>query len=271
MDNINEIRFIHGSRFHNACAMNDIEDLNNLLINYPNIINYNMRNNEGLTGFMLACKKNNYEILKILLNDTNIDIYAEVNTNIYDEINGYNCFHIACKYGSIDCIKILINSNKFDINKTVKNINGFTIACLNNQFKLVEELSTVNNLILQGPVISLSSLHSMIIHNRYAMVKKLLSLPNIDPFLKDEYNKSPSELIEYMTDEINKLFVNLNKIKQSKLKNSELECLICYDKIIKGTILYCHDKHVFCDNCLDTWKKSNYNINNSCPVCRAII
>ena len=52
----------------------------NLLLN--NNIKLNYKNNNGDTPFILACKKNNTEVIKYLLNIPNIDIKAKNNLNL---------------------------------------------------------------------------------------------------------------------------------------------------------------------------------------------
>lgn len=261
MYDINTIRFVYGNEFHNICAMNEIDELIEIIKN-P-ILDFNMKNKKGYTGIMLACKKNNYKILEILINNPNI------NLNITND--DYNCFHIACLYGSIECVKILINSNKFDVNKTAKNMNCFTIACLRNNFDLIDELYKIDNIILQGPIVSLSSLHYMVSKNNFEMVKKLLSLPKINKNLRDEYNRTPIDLVkldDQTSMKIYRLFQNLNKIFNFKIiKDSDVDCIICYEKIKNGYILNCDDRHVFCNTCIIEW----LDHNNTCPLCRKIV
>jgi ankyrin repeat protein len=258
MTDIHKFRFVHGNEFHNACAMNDLNSVNNIICN-P-YLNINMKNEEGYTAVMLTCKYNMYKILKLLININNIDF------NICDN-EGYNCFHIACKYGSVECAKMLINNNKVDINHTVNSINGFTIACINNRYDLVKELAKIANLILQGPHIQYSSLHRMIKRDNYEMVKILLNITRIDPYLKDENNMTPYELIT-TNNKIKILFDNLKKIPNMKeIFNSTHECTICYDPIIHGYSLNCDERHVYCKNCISNWMECN----NTCPMCRKFI
>lgn len=51
------------------------------------------------------------------------------------------------------------------------------------------------------------------------------------------------------------------------------ECLICYEEVKDENIIKtCNDKHIFCINCLDNWKKQfNNNEKVLCPLCRSVI
>ena len=163
------------ARFYLACVRNNIEIVK-LLINNLNI-NINCVNKYGLTAFHYACIHNSIEIIKLLLNN------SQLNLNIYDK-NGYTAFHYACSNGNIEIIKLLINEPRLNIN--IYNKNGKKTA-----------------------------LH---------LVRKS-NLDSIPLFLSSnrQFNLDGINFLNFIENKNNAFIENLNKIKKDKIsKNQKL-------------------------------------------------
>ena len=85
-----------------------------LLMNHSERVELNARDCFGLTAFMLACKKGNTDIVKLLLDRSDRNI--ELNTR---DRFGSTAFMRACKKGNTDIVKLLLDhSEVIDINIT---------------------------------------------------------------------------------------------------------------------------------------------------------
>jgi hypothetical protein len=81
-----------------------------------------------------------------------------------------------------------------------------------------------------------------------------------------EDNEEEARVRNYMDNELKKLGVGMDKFLLVKNVNTSKECYIClknFSKSRKIRQLQC--QHMFCEDCLRPWIKSNH----VCPTCKA--
>ena len=142
-------KYNNNIEFTNICYKGTIEQLKTLVNGtrryfFRKKTNYiHHKNLYGENGFLLACRNNDIEMVKYLVNELNFDINSK-------NKNDYNGFLYACLGNNIEMVKYLVHELKFDINSNSKfGDNGFLLACRNNNIEmvkyLVEELEIYNN------------------------------------------------------------------------------------------------------------------------------
>ena len=92
---------------HYACWHNNINDVRQLLDDgfYTKEIWVG-----GLTPLITACRRNHYDIAKLLLDHPSLD------PNVQNE-DGYTVFHIACSNNNLPIVKLLLDHPSCDPNK----------------------------------------------------------------------------------------------------------------------------------------------------------
>jgi len=119
----------------NGCKDGKVEEVQKLLQNSQ--INLNWQNqNKYLTPFYIACEKGHLEIVKLLLNDSRVDI-----TKADD--HDYTPFYIACQEGHTNIVELLLNDKRVDINKVSRESDGltpFSVACYEGHIEIVKLL-----------------------------------------------------------------------------------------------------------------------------------
>lgn len=91
----------------------------------------NYQNDWEQTCFDIACRRDNAEIAKLLLQDERFDA-----SKVFDE-----CLHMACFMGQDKLVKVMLEDGRFDVNK--KNQNGQTplmCACEKDRADVVKLL-----------------------------------------------------------------------------------------------------------------------------------
>ena len=94
-------------------------------------VDINLQNNDGETGFFLACSYNQLEIINILLKDTRVHINISNNC-------GITSFITTCSNGHFEIIKLLIQEPRVEIN--ISGYNGRTAffnACLSDNLNII--------------------------------------------------------------------------------------------------------------------------------------
>lgn len=116
-------------QFLQYCSYNNITNINKTLDAGCDIY---VKDNDGLTGFHLACMKGHLEVVQVLLNN-GMDI------TIKDK-GHCNGFHLACEEGHLEVIKLLLNKG---IELNLEDKNGFTglhFACGKGHLQVVQLL-----------------------------------------------------------------------------------------------------------------------------------
>jgi len=165
---VNEVEWNHKQTpFYIACAMGRKEIVEELLKDER--INRDAPNNEGITpmeiaclngehlvlelledaGFglneresqdnywvrlVLACRKGDVDLVKLLLKDERIELHKE-------DKNGNTVFNYACMSGHVEIVKLLLSNDRIDVNKTDKERKTpFFKVCFNEDTDLIELL-----------------------------------------------------------------------------------------------------------------------------------
>ncbi|WP_131781492.1 ankyrin repeat domain-containing protein [Legionella gresilensis] len=95
----------------------------------------NVQSEDGISPLYIAAKNGNVECIKILLENSEIDV------NISLEDDGVTPLHIACENGHLEIVKLLLEHPKIKI--SMENENGETAlhsACASNFPEIIEEL-----------------------------------------------------------------------------------------------------------------------------------
>ena len=96
-----------------ACA-NGQKDVVKLLVEHPNKIELNARDNHGWTPFMSACMHGHKDVVQLLLHHSDrIELNARNN-------DGKTAFMLACQYGGKDVVKLLLEYSYIDTSKELK-------------------------------------------------------------------------------------------------------------------------------------------------------
>ena len=72
-------------------------------------IKINTKNNDGCTGFHLACLWGHLTVIEMLIKDTRLEINTKNN-------DGNTAFHLVCYYGHFAIIELLIKDICLDLN-----------------------------------------------------------------------------------------------------------------------------------------------------------
>ena len=122
--------------------------------------NINIKNEYNETAIMVACRFNILKIVIFLLKYKNIDLTIK-------DVEGYTPFLYVCKYGHLDIIKVLINKVKLDTTNYYEK-NALIIAYEN------KHLYVVDYLIKTKPEMFLNFLYNACKNNYLYLVKKLV-------------------------------------------------------------------------------------------------
>ena len=123
------------SAFHLACFLGKRCIIDKLL-NYPCLIDINLKNNNGYNAIHYATFKGHYELVEYLIS---------LNCNLHDtNINGDNALHIAAKFNFVTVANILLN-HKIDINARNKKVETALYIATENNNRYVTELLLINN------------------------------------------------------------------------------------------------------------------------------
>jgi len=248
--------------FYNACINNKIE-----IVNW--YCQFHLSNDIIINGSKHACKNNNIDILKLLINfnifygSFNDDIvmlikYACHNKN-YDiiswllrfrpNIDAYDkmiLLRILCENGCFKILKLLMKYYYFDL--SIDDELPFRIANLFEKMKMVKFLlkckPNINIGIYDNIIFKMSC-----IGHKMKSVKYLISLNEKKYYAKISNNK----VIDY------KVIYDKNFVE-----NDIINCLVCYDE--KSTLITSCN-HQYCKTCIFTWTLNN----KTCPYCRTYI
>ena len=108
-------------------------------------IDLNVKDEEGMTAFHLACNEGNVDIIEMLIDlnqeDQSFQMKYHIDLNAKDE-DGRTGFHFACKEGDLKIAKMIIQkSSQFNINLNEKDIFGMTafhLACKFNRTNIID-------------------------------------------------------------------------------------------------------------------------------------
>lgn len=132
----------NNTSFIQACKSNNYEFCKFLVENHNDKDFINHRDNDGNTGFMYACENENSKLVNLLLN------YVEDIKNVNND--GNNALQFTFKYKldlNIEILKIvkLLLPHIKDINYRNNTENTvFHIACISSNYEVVEYLLTRN-------------------------------------------------------------------------------------------------------------------------------
>jgi len=226
--NVNDYDIITKSTpLHYACSENGSMEIVKLLLSSKKI-NLEVKNHKGKTPFLLACEKDNTEIITLLLS-YNVDV------NTTDDRN-FNALHICCFNSCIETIKLLVTKTKIncnalnDLRNTPLHISA-SIGCLKSLFLLMKygnAIPTIRNLERRMP---------------------------LDIAISCENNVFADSIQIY---EVNKdYYIEINK---------DDVCSICTEDFNQSTHCLYLDKcdHHYHSECYLEWEKTN----RSCPMCR---
>ena len=164
-----------------ACEYGELEIVK-LLLEQPNI-DVNTKNDKGWTPLHIAYR---IDILKLLLEHPDIDV-----NNIRDK--NENPLSRACKQNHIELVKLLLARPEIDVNiQDYYSKTPLYIVCENNNIEIVK-------LLLAKPEIDVNvknkdgktSLLIVCIHHKIEIVKLLLAKPDIDVNVKDNNGWTP--------------------------------------------------------------------------------
>lgn len=99
--------------FHYS-VIEDMKEKQQIFLKYP-LININQPTGDGYTPFTLCILRNNYDLMKQLLERDDFDeVTVSKNRNA-------NCFHVACEMNSVKAVDLLI---KYELNPFKKDQDG---------------------------------------------------------------------------------------------------------------------------------------------------
>jgi len=115
--------------FHLACFNGNLNVVQFLL---QKGFDMNIGRNDGATGFHLACFNGNLNVVQFLLQE-GFDMYVVNN-------DGYTGFHLACFWGKLNVVRFILQK-EFDMNVVdFAERTGFHWACLGGRFNVVQFL-----------------------------------------------------------------------------------------------------------------------------------
>ncbi len=151
-----------------ACEEGDIKTVVQLLSIRVVNVNIEMHDKFPLKS---ACEKNHIELVKILLNEKNIDVNKQVK-------NGDTALSSACNRGNVEIVKLLIDKGvKF---KGSFNLWNATLQLtVKSGSKLEDDPTTTNKYFECIKILS----------NNFPQVEEIVEKFNQDPQMKEAYNK----------------------------------------------------------------------------------
>lgn len=162
--------------FMSACSLGDLKTVQELLS--ENLFDIDSTFDDGYTGLMKAAWNNHLEVVRYLLNGTDLKQHSNIN-----QINThYHCsaLSVACYNNHLDIVRYLLTSEELVTKADVNLGNGFALieAYNGNEFETFEYLLTEASIIPKAnPICVLESMDNFNGHytdKQLQMVKVLL-------------------------------------------------------------------------------------------------
>ena len=200
---------------------NNITEVQNLLIDYPDRLNINKLDSDGLTPLHICAIGNHQELLQVLLSfGANID---------QKDKHGYTSLHFACAFGHENIIKILIRKNA-DLN--LKSRYGESIYEVVKDKTIFEYLKKVVKRKYSNTVRSFSNNNSMTLsrstdRKNYDSDEGISTLESTQSSITQDddelYRENEAinmqlDQIEYKQEELKKVIVRLTTILENSSK-----------------------------------------------------
>ena len=196
---------------------NKITEVQNLLIDYPDRLNIDKLDPDGLTPLHICATGNHQELLQVLLSfGANID---------QQDKHGYTSLHFACAFGHENIIKILICKNA-DLN--LKSRYGESIYEVVKDKTIFEHLKKVVKRKYSNTVRSSNNNDSMtpsrnIGRKDYNSDKGIVTLESTQSSVTQDDDENEAinlqlDHIEYKQEELKKVIVRLTTILQNSNK-----------------------------------------------------
>ena len=139
----------HGiTSFHAACNNGRFEIVALLLKNTDLEIDFNAKSESGKTAFHLACIEGHSDVVKIIMKNAAV---LSIDLNTKHRFDGWTPFHSACHRGHSDVVKIFMKNApalRIDLNRDNNDGNtAFHLAC-------IEGHSDVIKIIMKNAVVS---------------------------------------------------------------------------------------------------------------------